>query len=43
MKIFSGIVAELTALDLRRKEIMQQLQAWEEQHCVPEDPAADPE
>ena len=43
MKIYSQIVSEIAALDLRRQSLMQTLQRWEEEHEISEDPAADPE
>ena len=43
MKIYSQIVSEIAALDLRKQALMQALQHWEEQHGISEDPVVDPE
>ena len=43
MQSYSQIVSKIVALEVRKQALMQALQHWEEQHCIPEDPAADPE
>ena len=39
MQAYSRIVGAIAQLDLQRQELVRQLQLWEQEHQVPEEPA----
>lgn len=41
MQEYSRIVGAIAQLDLQRQELVRQLQLWEQEHQVPEEPTAD--